>query len=56
MGCIPIPVSMAKPVQIHTHAPWVRVLAGTGEDDPRFTHGLLPVSNTNLSVDRWFDD
>ena len=45
MGCIPIPVSIAKPVQIHTRGPWVRVLVGTGMDDQIFTHGL-PVSNT----------
>ena len=45
MDHVPVHISMAKPVQIHTRGPWVRVLAGTGTDDLIFTHGL-PVLNT----------
>ena len=46
MGCIPISVSVTKPVKIHTRGPWIWILADTGKDDYIFTHGL-PVSNTN---------
>ena len=45
MDRIPVPVPEPKPVYIHTRGQWVRVLAGTGTDDLKFTHGL-PVSNT----------
>ena len=49
MGCclVTYPYSIcAKPVQIRTCGPWVRVLAGAGRDDLKSTHGL-PVSITN---------
>ena len=39
------PVPKAKPVDIRTHGPWVRVWTGTGTDGSKNTHGL-PMSNT----------
>ena len=54
MDHVPVHISMAKPVQIHTRGPWVRVLAGTDTDDLIFTHGL-PVSNTTLDEDKLSD-
>ena len=45
MDLVPIAVPWAIPVKIHTHGPWVRILAGMDIDNPKSIH-RLPVSNT----------